>query len=122
MPKPSPREATCGTSGCFFPPSPPLNVPMENPITKGNPTFRYRTTFAKNLCGVLQDTPELQEFDELRYLLKNTTSMENDFIQKYKKLSAIIDNRVFQQYKKSSQKHVRNVCKKLLVHEWKYKL
>lgn len=103
-----------------------LGVPVNNATASANPTLviahSYKTTLAKSLCDVLQDTPELQEFDKLRYHLKNTGSMARNRIQRYTKLSTLFENSVFQQYKKNSQKHTHNVCKKLLIHEWKHQL
>lgn len=93
-----------------------LGVPVNNAAASFSPTSNsYKTTLAKSLCDVLQDTPELQEFGI-------TGSMARNRIQQYKKLSTLFEHKVFQQYKKNSQKHTHNVCKKLLIHEWKHQI
>ena len=99
----------------------PLDVPANNAT---NSTLvighDYKTTVARS--DVLEDTHELREFDNLRYRLKNSISMAKTIVQHYKKLSTVFENKVLEQYKKNSQKHIISVCKKLLVHEWKHQL
>ena len=67
---------------------------------------QYKTALARNLSFILHDSPELQQFDKLRYSLKNNQHGG------YNTLSKLFEQRTLQQY----------AHKRLLVHEWGHQL
>ena len=103
-------------------------IPDTIPISEDDTTAQsathasYKTSLAENLFTVLQDSRELREFDKLRFYLKNNNSPRRSLINRYRRLSQQFQMKVFKQYNASKQHNTQNICKKLLVNEWKYQL
>ena len=73
----------------------------------------YKTTLGRNLFTILKDCTELQEFDKLRYDLKNNKQFTNAHKKRYTKLRKLFEGRVL---KRSSDGC--KLSRKLLIHEW----
>ena len=72
----------------------------SRPVKHGLRPVHYKTTLAKALSNVLQDSPDLVTFDKLRYLIKNSSASVVSNLR-YKKLSKLFRDKLVKQYNKS---------------------
>ena len=87
------------------------------------PVYKHKTRLGKLLSGILDDSQQLQEFDELRYRLKNTSDRNIRRLKlKYKHLEELFQRQLLTQYKENSDENTRKRCGKVLVCEWGLKV
>lgn len=82
--------------------------------------YKYKSHFAQFLFNILDHSHQLQEFDKLRFRIKNAENrnITRHVRLKYKKLDNFFQNKLLISYKQSSDITVRKQCRKLLIHEW----
>ena len=90
----------------------------SRPVKHGLRPVHYKTTLAKALSNVLQDSPDIVKLDKLRYLIKNSSASVVSNLR-YKKLSKLFRDKLVKQYSKSQNS---TICKKLLLQEWQLQL
>jgi hypothetical protein len=85
--------------------------------------YKHKTRLGNLLSDILDDSQQLQEFDELRYRLKNTSDRNIRQLKlKYKHLEKLFQCQLLTQYKENSDANTRKRCRKVLVCEWGLKV
>lgn len=98
----------------------PVNDSQSLPaVNSCSSIHNYKTTLGKTLSNVLQDSPDLRNFDKLRYLIKNSSvSAANN--NRYKELCKLFQDKLIKKHNEKS--HCYKKCKKILFQEWQLKL
>ena len=97
---------------------------VTDPLSNANSKIpiNYKTTLARHLYKILQDSEYLKLYGKLRYSLKNIKNSESINKARYTKLNKLFENRVLQKYKSPDSRKTHDLCKKILVHEWGHHL